>query len=118
MAQPPIHAWMPNQPQATSARSSAGTLAPRMPKDGRQYTGNGMPYLVPAWALRTIGTSTMQLPSVIVSTACHQFIPSAMSEDASMYVGTHAHMLIQRTMMSFMAQVRSDLAVALMSSFQ
>ena len=36
MAQPPIHAWMPNQPQATSARSMAGTFAPRMPKAGRQ----------------------------------------------------------------------------------
>src|ERR1035437_10109655 len=28
MALPPIQVWMPNQPHATSARSSAGTLAP------------------------------------------------------------------------------------------
>ena len=30
---------------------------------------------MPAWALAIIGTSTMQLPKKIVSTACHQFIP-------------------------------------------
>ena len=38
----------------------------------------------------------MMLPRVIVRTACHQFIPSAISDDASMYVGMQAHMLIQR----------------------
>ncbi len=36
MALPPIHVWMPNQPQATSARSRAGTLAPVVPKAARQ----------------------------------------------------------------------------------
>ena len=36
---PPIQVWMPNQPQATSARSSAGTLAPRMPNDGPAVHG-------------------------------------------------------------------------------
>ena len=30
-AAPPIHALMPNQPQATSARMSAGTFAPNTP---------------------------------------------------------------------------------------
>jgi hypothetical protein len=30
-ASPPIHAWMPNQPHATSARISAGTFDPRAP---------------------------------------------------------------------------------------
>ena len=43
MAEPPIQVWMPNQPQATSARIRAGTLAPRMPNDDRSSTGNGMP---------------------------------------------------------------------------
>ena len=43
MAWPPIHVWMPNHPQATSARSTAGTFAPRTPKDARTRTGKGMP---------------------------------------------------------------------------
>ncbi len=30
-ASPPIQAWMPNQPQATSARISAGTFEPSVP---------------------------------------------------------------------------------------
>ena len=31
IAWPPIQVWMPNQPQATNARSSAARLAPRTP---------------------------------------------------------------------------------------
>ncbi len=84
MALPPIHVWMPNHPQATSARSSAGTFAPSVPKLARQNTGNGMPYFVPAWALSTMGSSTMRLPRKMVSTACDQFMPPPMSELASM----------------------------------
>ena len=83
MASPPIQVWMPNQPQATKARNKAGTLAPRVPKEARQSTGKGMPYFVPAWALSTIGTSTMRLPRKIVSTACHQFMPPPMRDEAS-----------------------------------
>ena len=75
---------MPNQPQATIARSIAGTLAPAVPKEARTSTGNGMPYLVPGWALSRIGPSTMTLPSPMVSSACHQLIPSAISPPASM----------------------------------
>jgi hypothetical protein len=75
---------MPNQPQATSARNSAGTFAPKSPNDGRQYTGNGMPYFVPAWALSTMGTSTITLPRKIVRIACHQFMPSSIMPEASM----------------------------------
>src|SRR5262252_7216325 len=100
MAQPPIHVWMPNHPQATKARSSAGTLAPRMPKAGRQYTGNGMPYLVPAWPFSINGTSTMMLARMMVSTACHQFMPSSISDEASMYVGTQAAMATHSAAMS------------------
>src|SRR5262250_994722 len=97
---------MPNHPQATKARSSAGTLAPRMPKAGRQYTGKGMPYLVPAWPFRIIGTRTMTLARTMVSTACHQFMPSSISDDASMYVGTHAAMAIHSAAMSRRRHVR------------
>ena len=39
MAWPPIQDWMPNQPQATMARSIAGMLAPRGPKEARTKTG-------------------------------------------------------------------------------
>src|SRR5262245_41619886 len=106
MAQPPIHAWMPNHPQATRARSNAGTLAPRMPKAGRQYTGKGMPYLVPAWPFRIIGTRTMMLARTMVSTACRQFMPSSISDDANMYVGTQAAMATHSAAMSRRRHVR------------
>jgi hypothetical protein len=43
IAQPPIHVWMPNQPQATMARRSEGMFAPRTPNDARAITGNGIP---------------------------------------------------------------------------
>src|SRR5215468_2336886 len=106
MAQPPIHVWMPNHPQATRARSNAGTLAPRIPKAARQYTGNGIPYLVPAWPFRIIGTSTMMLARMMVSTACHQFMPSSISDEASMYVGTQAAMATHSAAMSRSRHVR------------
>src|SRR5262249_666232 len=48
----------------------------------------------------------MQLPRKIVSTACHQLMPPSMSELASMYVGTHADMLIQSAARSRAPQVR------------
>ena len=84
MDSPPIQLWMPNQPQATMARSVAGMLAPRTPKLARTKTGNGMPYFAPAWAFRIIGISTMRLPSSTVPMAWSQFMPPAMSELASM----------------------------------
>ena len=46
-ASPPIHAWMPNQPHATTARISAGRFEPMVPYAARANTGNGMPYFVP-----------------------------------------------------------------------
>jgi hypothetical protein len=80
---------MPNHPHATRARSTAGMFAPRTPNEARTSTGNGIPYLVPACAFSTIGTSTMMLPSRIVKIACFQLIPPAINPDASMYVGMH-----------------------------
>src|SRR6478672_606273 len=90
---------MPNQPQATNARSSAGIFAPQVPKLARQYTGKGMPYFVPACAFRIIGTSTTTLPRNTVSTACHQFIPWSINPDASMYVGMQADIEIHSAAM-------------------
>ena len=55
-----------------------------MPNEARQNTGNGMPYFVPASALRIIGITTTRLPRKIVTMACDQFIPPPMSDDASM----------------------------------
>ncbi len=75
---------MPNQPHATMARSTAATLAPLVPKLARAKTGNGMPYFVPGCALSRMGTSTMMLPRPMVSSACHQFMPTAMRPPASM----------------------------------
>src|SRR5262245_47116341 len=83
-ASPPIHAWMPNHPHATSARISAGTLDPKVPYAARANTGNGMPYFVPGCELSRIGTRTIVLPSRIVMSACDQFIPDAISPEASM----------------------------------
>jgi hypothetical protein len=84
MAWPPIHVWMPNQPQATNARRMAGTFAPSTPNGARARTGNGMPYLAPACAFSNIGTSTTRFPSRIVPRACHQFMPPAIRPEASM----------------------------------
>src|SRR5919204_5317065 len=83
-ASPPIHAWIPNQPQATSARIRAGTFEPKVPYAARANTGNGIPYFVPGCELRRMGTRTIVLPRRIVTSACDQFMPDAMSPDASM----------------------------------
>ncbi|MNG17546.1 hypothetical protein D3C84_1015400 [compost metagenome] len=69
MANPPNIVWIPNQPQATRARIRQGTLEPITPNDERSNTGNGMPYLVPAKALRVSGIRTMTLASRIASNA-------------------------------------------------
>src|SRR5436309_2942325 len=83
-ASPPIHAWIPNQPHATSARIRAGTFDPSVPYAARANTGNGMPYLVPGCELRRIGTRTIVLPRRIVTSACDQFMPADIRPDASM----------------------------------
>ena len=85
-ASAPIHVWIPNHPQATSARAIAATFAPRIPKLERTSTGNGMPYLVPGCELSRIGISTMKLPSETVSSPCHHDMPAAINPDASVYV--------------------------------
>ena len=82
-ASAPIHVWMPNQPQATSARAIAATFAPRMPKLERTSTGNGMPYFVPGCELSRIGTSTIRLPRATVSSPCHHDMPAAIRPAAS-----------------------------------
>ncbi len=82
-ARPPIQVWMPNQPHATTARSSAGMFAPYTPKLARHNTGKEIPYLVPACAFSTIGISTTRLPSRIVASACHQVMPCSIRPEAS-----------------------------------
>ncbi len=66
---PPNIVWMPNQPQATSARISAGTFEPTMPKDERSRTGNGMPYLVPGKAFSVNGTRITTFATRMVHSA-------------------------------------------------
>src|SRR5437870_9459178 len=92
---PPIQAWMPNHPQATMARMRAGRFEPNVPYAARAKTGKGMPYFVPGWELRRMGTSTMLLPRRMVISACHQFIPAPISADESMYVGMQCAMEMQ-----------------------
>ena len=53
------------------------------PKLARHSTGNDTPYFVPACAFSTIGTSTMTLPSRIVTIACHQVMPCCIRPEAS-----------------------------------
>ena len=84
---PPIQVWMPNQAQATAARMSAGRLAPRSPNEARANTGKGMPYLVPACPVSSIGASTIRLASAMVSTACFQSMPIATRPEASVQDG-------------------------------
>src|SRR6266566_4159538 len=93
-ASPPIQAWMPNQPHATSARINAGTFDPSAPYAARANTGKGIPYFVPGCELSRIGMRTIVLPRRIVISACDQFMPDAISPDASMYVGMQWAMLI------------------------
>ena len=88
IACPPNHDWIPNHPHATIARNIAGIFDPRVPKLARTNTGNGIPYFAPACAFSSIGTSTIRFPKRIVKIACFQFIPPAISDDASMYVVT------------------------------
>src|SRR5207249_9187913 len=95
-ASPPIQDWMPNQPQATRARMSAGRFDPSVPYAARAKTGKGIPYLVPGCELRRIGTSTIVLPRRMVMSACHQFMPVVIRPDASMYVGMQCAMLIHK----------------------
>src|SRR5688572_7699950 len=117
-ASAPIHVWMPNHPQATMARSSAGTFAPRTPKLARHNTGNDTPYFVPACAFRIMGTSTIVLPRRIVTIACHQFMPCDMSPDASVYVVMTTLMPIQSAAMLYVDHVRRSGSVGARSAFQ
>ena len=82
-AKPPIHVWIPNQPQATIALKIAGILAPFVPKEERTKTGNGMPYFAPARPFKIMGISTTVLPMKMVRIACHQFMPPSISEEAN-----------------------------------
>ncbi|MCY1514402.1 hypothetical protein D9M68_489400 [compost metagenome] len=75
---------MPYQPQATMARSKAGSRAPRVPNEARAITAYGMPYFAPAWPMSSIGTSTMALPRNTVSTACPHDMPPSIRLAASM----------------------------------
>src|SRR5688500_20342349 len=89
MAAPPIHVWIPNQPQATIALSIAGILAPLVPKLALEKTGKGIPYLAPACPFNITGIKTMVLPRKTVRTACDACIPPPTTELAPIHVATH-----------------------------
>src|SRR3974390_675998 len=98
IALPPIQVWIPNQPQATPARTRAGRLAPMTPNDARANTGNGMPYFVPAWLFASMGISTTMLAIMIVRIAWYQAIPRAIRPAARVHVATLWAMPIHRAM--------------------
>src|SRR4051812_44288975 len=57
------------------------------------------------------------LPKKTVRTACHQFMPPSMSEEASMYVGMHADMLTHSAAMDHTDHVRCPGVVGARSGF-
>jgi hypothetical protein len=75
-ASPPIHAWMPNQPHATSARMSAGRFEPAVPYAARAKTGNGMPYLVPGCEFSRIGHEHDRVAEQDREERLRQFMPA------------------------------------------
>src|SRR5262245_49019760 len=93
-------------------------FAPFVPNDARHNTGKEIPYLVPACALRTIGTRTIVLPRRIVIIACHQFMPASMKPPASVYVVMTTLMPIQSAAMFHVDQVLSLIVVGARSRFQ
>ncbi len=58
-----------------------------MPNDARAMTGYGMPYLVPAWLISSIGIRTRTFARKIVNSAWYQAIPRAIRPEASSHVG-------------------------------
>src|SRR5215471_14929946 len=97
---------MPNHPQATSARISAGTFDPNVPYDARANTGKGIPCLVPACEFSRIGTRTIVLPRRMVMSAWLQFIPAPINPDASMYVGMQCAIEIHSAAKLYVPHVR------------
>src|SRR6266567_3222466 len=78
-ASPPIQDWIPNHPQATSARINAGRFDPSVPYAARAKTGKGMPYFVPGGEFRRIGIRTIVLPSRMVNFVRVRHHPSSSS---------------------------------------
>ncbi len=97
---------MPNQPQATNARTTAGRLAPRTPNEARAKTGKGMPYFGPACPVSSIGTSTIRLARAMVNTACFQSMPTAMRPEASVQEAVLWAMPTHRAEKLYVVQVR------------
>ena len=84
MASPPIQVWMPNHPQATSARSTAATFAPSTPNDARASTGNGIPYFAPGMRVQQHRNQHDHVAEKHRGMACFQFIPPWIRLAASM----------------------------------
>src|SRR5436190_3491479 len=107
---------MPNQPHATTARSTAGTFAPRTPNADRAITGKGIPYFVPACEFNSIGISTTKLPRITEPTAACQLQPRSTSDDASVYVGMQIAIPIQSDAMCHQLHVRLSAATGARSA--
>ncbi len=86
-ASPPIHAWMPNQPHATSARMSAGRFEPTVPYAARAKTGKGMPYFVPGMGVEQDRHEDDRVAEEDRDERLLPAHPAAMRPEASMYVG-------------------------------
>ena len=81
---------MPNHPQATSARKTAATFAPRTPNEARANTGKGIPYFAPGCEFSSIGASTITLP---MKDRDDRLLPvhSALDQAGRQHVGENVH---------------------------
>src|SRR5437867_3471456 len=96
----------PPQPHATNALTTAGRLAPRIPKEARANTGKGMPYLGPACPVSSIGISTITLARAMVNTACFQSMPTAIRPEARVQEAVLWAMPTHRAEKLYVVQVR------------
>ena len=77
-----------------------------------------MPYFVPGCELARIGTRTIVLPTRIVTSACHQFMPALIRPDASMYVGMQWAIEIHSAANVYVLHVRFAIFVGARSSLK
>ena len=63
-----------------------------------------------------MGKRTMTLPTRMVTSACHQFMPAPMSPDASMYVGMQWAIEIHSAAYVYVDHVRLSIFVGARSS--
>jgi len=75
-ANEPAKISIPNQPAPTMPLNRVGMYIPKKPNVSRACTGYGMPYLTPAWALRSMARTAKKLPKNAAKTISVGLSPS------------------------------------------